>query len=168
MVSHFGKIIWKLSIPEKCKIFNWLCYNNKLLTYEVLVKKGFSGPSICLLCYNDCKISDNLMIQCKYSKEVWNTLLSNYNVHDLSRDMFDPWHTWRQEHRFIETSKVTDVLFVVILQCPWKERNNGLFCSEALCSCEIARIVAVLLCDQTKNKNGDDLRRLLSQLPISS
>lgn len=43
ITSHFGSIIWKLPIPEKHKLFNWLCFHNKLLTPKILAKKGLVG-----------------------------------------------------------------------------------------------------------------------------
>lgn len=68
--SHLDNIIWKLSLPEKCKLFNWSCYHNKLLTADVLSKKGLVGPSICTLSYSHEEDANDLFLHCKFSSAV--------------------------------------------------------------------------------------------------
>lgn len=70
ITSHIGKIIWKLPIPKKCKIFNWICFHNKALSVDNLVKKGLNRPSRCCLCYNSEKNANHLFLKCKYSYAV--------------------------------------------------------------------------------------------------
>ena len=36
--------IWKTNAPLKIVITLWLALNNKLLTWEVLLRRGFEGP----------------------------------------------------------------------------------------------------------------------------
>ena len=46
-------VVWKLCIPERVQVFNWLSYFNKLLTAEILNTKGITGPSALkvLICF---------------------------------------------------------------------------------------------------------------------
>jgi len=43
-------LIWKISAPLKCKITLWLPLNNKLLTWDNRLKRGWNGPNRCPLC----------------------------------------------------------------------------------------------------------------------
>ena len=42
--------VWKIQVPLKAMLTLWLDLNNKLLTWEALLKQGFKGPRLCLLC----------------------------------------------------------------------------------------------------------------------
>ena len=52
--------IWKLQVPIKAILILWLAMNNKLLTWEALLKHGFMGPGICLLCRVEGEICAHL------------------------------------------------------------------------------------------------------------
>lgn len=71
ITPQLGKVLWKLPIPEKCKVFNWICYHNKMLTTEVLTKKGMAGLSRCSPCYNEEDKADHIFLSCKFSSAVW-------------------------------------------------------------------------------------------------
>ena len=47
--------------------------NNKLLTWENLRKRGFQGPSICILCKSSEELASHLFYSCPYAGDVWNT-----------------------------------------------------------------------------------------------
>ena len=130
------KIIWRLPIPDKCKLFNWLCYNRKILIAVVLEKKGFNGPRRCSLCYNASESTDHIMLQCTYSMEVWNMLPCKCQIFELPHDIDELWHGWRQKHRKIAKFRALDVLISVILWTLWEERKSRLFYSEARSRCE--------------------------------
>jgi hypothetical protein len=42
--------LWKWKIPLKVKLFCWLMFENKILTWDNLTKRGIIGPSRCVLC----------------------------------------------------------------------------------------------------------------------
>ena len=54
------KRLWKIQSPLKTIITMWLALSNKLLTWEMLKKRGFEGPGICTL----CKLSDEMSYHC--------------------------------------------------------------------------------------------------------
>ncbi|OAY78804.1 putative ribonuclease H protein [Ananas comosus] len=67
--------LWKLKIPLRIKIFLWLAARNKLLTTCFLAKRGWQGPSICVLCYFDAETIDHLLFLCPFARDFWNFLL---------------------------------------------------------------------------------------------
>jgi hypothetical protein len=47
------KTLWKRKAPLRCKISLWLAMNNKLLTWDNGVKRGWCGPNHCTLCFGN-------------------------------------------------------------------------------------------------------------------
>jgi hypothetical protein len=44
---------------------------NRILTWEVLQKKGWQGPGICPLCRNNNEDIDHLFVHCSFTHTVW-------------------------------------------------------------------------------------------------
>ncbi len=47
--------LWSIKILPRTKFFLWLAARNRILTAELLAKRGWIGPSICVLCSSDTK-----------------------------------------------------------------------------------------------------------------
>jgi hypothetical protein len=58
-------------MPLKLKLFAWLAGLDKLLTWAALQRRGWMGPSICLLCRSGPEDLLHLLIYCPFSKVVW-------------------------------------------------------------------------------------------------
>lgn len=58
-------------MPLKLKCFTWLVYFDKILTWNNLLKRGFVGPGVCSLCFNDEESADHLFGTCSYFLRVW-------------------------------------------------------------------------------------------------
>lgn len=127
IVSHVANIIWKLPIPEKCKVFNWICINNKMLTADILAKKGMTGPSRCSLCYSNEETADHLFTNCQFSKAVWNSSRSACNIKDMPMNLINLWTNWQSTHRLLKFLKASDILAAITCCTLWKERNNRIF-----------------------------------------
>ena len=52
--------IWKILGPLKIVLTLWLAMSNKLLTWKVLLKRGFHGPKICLLCKSENETNSHI------------------------------------------------------------------------------------------------------------
>ena len=95
--STIGKLIWRLLILEKSKIFGWLCSHDKILTAENLVKKGLTSLKQCLLCGSAKETIHHLMVGCGYSKLLWNPLLTALKLQPLSNSCQALWIQWAQK-----------------------------------------------------------------------
>ena len=51
--SRIYLLLWNNDLPDKIGCFIWLDIGNKLLTWDNLQKRGWSGPGICALCCLD-------------------------------------------------------------------------------------------------------------------
>jgi hypothetical protein len=72
--NNFGywcMAMWKWNVPLKIKLFTWLLAENKILSWEILQHRGFSGLGICLLCKLNVETTQHLFLDCDFAVEVW-------------------------------------------------------------------------------------------------
>jgi hypothetical protein len=72
--------VWKWQIPLRIKLFSWLLFENKILTWDNLSKRGFCGPSRCVLCGEEEESINHLMVYCSFSKDVWEFILNVFQI----------------------------------------------------------------------------------------
>ena len=63
----------------KVNFFVWLALKNKLLTGDNLAKCGFNGPLCCCLCNSTFETVDHLLVDCVFSRKVWELILQDLN-----------------------------------------------------------------------------------------
>ena len=64
------KMIWKLKIPLKIKIFLWFLQRGILLTKDNLAKNNWTGSQKCCGC-NSNETIQHLFLNCPYARLVW-------------------------------------------------------------------------------------------------
>lgn len=57
------EIIWKIKIPMKMIIFLWLINRKAILKWENLRKRGWKGPSRCILCRLEEETIEHIFIK---------------------------------------------------------------------------------------------------------
>ena len=73
-VNLQAKIIWKLTIPIKVKVFIWLLALGKVSVHTTLQKRRpYQSPSSgwCVLCKKDNESIDHLFLHCEFSFRLW-------------------------------------------------------------------------------------------------
>ena len=77
--------IWKCNIPLKLICFIWLCLENRINTWDNLIRRGWVGPNRCCLCRNEEESVNHLLCSCPFAKDVWKQAFScwSYSVHLL-------------------------------------------------------------------------------------
>lgn len=65
-LSWFHKS-WKWNFPLKLKCFSWLVLNDKVLTWNNFVHRGFIGPSTCMLCKQNLEDVEHFSMNCLVS-----------------------------------------------------------------------------------------------------
>ena len=80
------KLIWKLKIPLKIKIFFWYLQRGVILTKDNLLRKNWKGSLKC--CFCNCNESiTHLLFDCHHAKEVWRIVyLAIYRVNPIKID----------------------------------------------------------------------------------
>ena len=73
------KGIWNYPSIPKIDYFYSLLYHRKILTEDRLQKRGYHGPSRCILCKDNVECTRHLMLECKFASQIWTELLGNWN-----------------------------------------------------------------------------------------
>jgi hypothetical protein len=63
--------LWKPALWPKVSTFLWLVTRNRVLTWDNLRKRGFIGPSICILCHQQEETKEHLFNNCPFSQRIW-------------------------------------------------------------------------------------------------
>jgi len=74
------KSLWKCKAPIRCKLTLWISLNNKLLTWDNGIKRGWCVPNICVLCKTNVEIVSHLFISCPYTGKVTKTVKDRLNT----------------------------------------------------------------------------------------
>jgi zinc-binding in reverse transcriptase len=72
-------IIWKLKMPTRVTIFIWLLLQDRLLTYDNLIKRGWCISNMCYMCRSSIENATHLFAECTYIAEV-RTILIEINA----------------------------------------------------------------------------------------
>jgi hypothetical protein len=63
--------IWSWELRLNVKLFIWLILKQRILTWENLIKRGFNGPSRCLL-FGDAEENIlHLFVECSFNLNIW-------------------------------------------------------------------------------------------------
>jgi hypothetical protein len=71
--------------PPRCKITLWIALNNKLLTWDNGLKRGWIGPGRCSLCKSNSESINHLFIFCPYAAQVMKTVKEQLKVNELEQ-----------------------------------------------------------------------------------
>jgi zinc-binding in reverse transcriptase len=73
-------LIWKSGLPPRMEIFTWQMIQNKILTTDNLVKRGWLIPNICHLCRQQ-EESVQYYSQSRAHTTIWTENHNSYIIH---------------------------------------------------------------------------------------
>jgi hypothetical protein len=76
-IGGWRRHLWSWNIAQKIRLFTWLAIENKILTWDILQRKGWEGPSICQLCSSDSETVLHLFVKCSFTRQVWDRIKMN-------------------------------------------------------------------------------------------
>jgi hypothetical protein len=122
-IGGWRKALWSWDCPLKIKLFIWLLVENKILTWEILQRRGFTGPSICKLCLKNVESTQHLFMECAFTMEVWNKLRMylNYSGVWAGNNLMDCFKQWKARNFHLPT------LPTLICWSLWREHNYVVF-----------------------------------------
>eukprot|EP00253_Pinus_taeda_P019716 PITA_19716 len=92
------KGLWTYKTMPKIDSFRSLLCHKGILTEDRLKKKGFQGPSRCRLCCHSEENAQHIILDCKFSKEIWQNLLSHWKTKFILpmsiSDLFANWQNF--------------------------------------------------------------------------
>jgi hypothetical protein len=124
----WGKI-WNLRHWPKITLFLWLVSHSSILTWDNLMKRGFVGPSLCILCREAEETMNHLLNTCPYTAQLWDQVAVIMRTSDRTRDCIRATITNWREQAFHSPllNRIWQLLPGFILWQTWKERNRRIF-----------------------------------------
>jgi hypothetical protein len=124
--------IWQPFLWPKVSFFLWLTAQNRILTWDNLRKRGFTGPSRCTLCQHNEETMEHLLNTCHYSHQIWDwgaqAMRRSQRNRDSIRDTLANWETISFHNPILQ--RIWQLLPGFILWSIWKERNKRIFNSK--------------------------------------
>jgi len=121
--------IWDTSNWPKVSTFLWLLGHNRILTWDNLRKRSFSGPSICYLCRQEEETTLHLMQNCQTGRKLWEKVA--FRCQREGRVQGDLKATLREWSQKPFQSNLLNNLWQLIpgllMWNIWKERNRRIF-----------------------------------------
>jgi len=115
--------LWKWDLQLKIKLLVWLAKDQIFLTWDILQKKGWEGPSMCVLCKRSTEDINHLFIDCLFTKKVWNRIktIQNHKRMREGKTLSECFYFW------IKDKSVSPTLATIICLCIWTKRNMEIF-----------------------------------------
>jgi hypothetical protein len=125
--------VWNPALWPKISTFLWLVVHNRTLTWDNLQKRGFIGPSCCVLCLQHEETKEHLFNGCQYSQQIWDygaQLMRRSNRRRGSiNDTIDNWSGTPFHNPIL--NHIWTILPGFTLWQIWKERNKRIFHSQS-------------------------------------
>jgi hypothetical protein len=119
------KPFWKIKAPPRCKVTLWLALNNKLLTWDNCLRRGWCGPSRCPLCKENQETIIHIFISCpcvgKVVQLIKDQLKTKANWDQGSLE--DYFRTWIQDKTTTLYAGLPGIMIINI----WWARNSVVF-----------------------------------------
>ncbi|OVA07747.1 Reverse transcriptase zinc-binding domain [Macleaya cordata] len=145
-VGKVDKRIWSTLWPARVSFFMWTVSKRKLLTQDMLQRRGQIIVSRCNLCYAAPESIDNLLCTCPFVWKIWNSFLEDAGVSTVLQgsviEVLDGWHK-----KFVsrQAKLVWKMIPVAIMWTMWKERNRRIFEEKGQCWSRVLNSVKVLI-----------------------
>ncbi|KAJ1690987.1 hypothetical protein LUZ63_015142 [Rhynchospora breviuscula] len=126
--SSYHPSLWKIKAPLKVRIFLWLLLQNRLLTQENLLLRGWPAIQSCITCQTPTmETAPHLFIHCPFAHRLWDMLQTRLNlpVINFTADLVGFWLTNRSL-----LGDQWDIIWAAASWALWKERNARIFSAE--------------------------------------
>lgn len=86
-----SRFFWRDWCPKKVSLFNWLAWQNKILSLENLARRRCNRfpTDTCVLCHEGSESADHLFIHCSVAKQVWEYFFRLLNLPHLPSSLRD-------------------------------------------------------------------------------
>lgn len=126
------RTVWQPFLWPKVSLFLWLTAQNRILTWDNLLKRGFTGPSRCPLYHQNEETMEHLLNKCHYSQQVWDwgaeAMRRCQRDRGSIRNTLVNWDSFAFHNPILQ--RIWQLLPGFTLWAIWKERNQRIFNSK--------------------------------------
>jgi ribonuclease HI len=123
---HWAKLIWNADIPPSKSFLVWRLMHDKLPTYDNLMTRVCSIPSMCNFCRQHIETSFHIFFECQFAIKLWSWLAGCLNFTLQFTSMEDIWKLC--DLNWSPQSKVTILAVIInLLHTIWIVRNKARF-----------------------------------------
>ena len=115
-------------LTPKINIFFWILLQDKILTLDNLVKKGFIIINRCALCKNDYELVNYITLHCSFNKKLWDWVCDLLNmdwVFPITIQLF--FTSWKPPSKNVLILRLWDFILPYLCWGIWKEHNDRVF-----------------------------------------
>ncbi|KAL5732115.1 hypothetical protein ACHQM5_004769 [Ranunculus cassubicifolius] len=120
--------VWLAQVPSRINFGIWQMVRGRVLTADVLKRRGYHMASRCFLCEEEDESIDHLLLNCKLSRKVWDYFWFNSSrtwPNDVGIREFV--FQWGSEKFSKAGNLYWKLICHAILWTLWVERNNRCF-----------------------------------------
>lgn len=117
--------IWKIKAPPRMQVFSWLMMQNKVLTIDNLMKRGWTMVNRCIMCRNQLESVIHLFEECTVTIEIYRKLA-------LTMGMKLPTRHARKALITNEINKEERSLLLIAQFVVWRERCSRIFTDKSI------------------------------------
>ncbi|KAF5196434.1 hypothetical protein FRX31_013979, partial [Thalictrum thalictroides] len=125
------KLVWKIDVPLKVKLFFWTTLMGRTLTVDNLNHRGQQISPLCQVCNSPNESIVHLFLHCSVALEIWNIITSA--IPELYPSIFimdsiEEWFVaWPKKQGPKITVRIWQVLPYATIWTIWKNRNEKIF-----------------------------------------
>ncbi len=124
--DHCSNHLWSLRLPTKVHILVWLVLKKRLLTTDNLLKRGWTGNTLCVLCGVIPETVDHLFTKCVFTRFVMWKVSEDLGSEDSGDDTKSLWEKWMSRGG-TRSSDSNLVCLSTIWWAIWSIRNKVIF-----------------------------------------
>lgn len=121
--------LWSRGTWTKITLFSWLVLHNRALTWDNLQKRGFIGPSRCMLCENGLETLNHLLNTCPTACSLWDEMAIVFKQSDRDRNSIQnslsQWRSSTSSNPLVNNA--WNLVPGAIVWILWKEKNARIF-----------------------------------------
>jgi len=121
---------WRCQRWMKIKLFMWVVYHKKIMTWDNIRKRGVQGPSRCLLCEAQQETLEHLLNNFIFTSWLWDFFATIFQQSNRDRgSIISTLINWRKSDNEILNSVWAHTPSFIIWNV-WKQRNKRIFKEE--------------------------------------
>ncbi|CAL1410476.1 unnamed protein product [Linum trigynum] len=120
--------VWRKLIPSKINAFMWIVAHKKILTLDILQRRGLAIANICVMCCKEEESADHLLVDCEFTSGVWNELKKARSLTlTPNRDIITTIRSWNADCPTDLNGWIVYCALHSICWQVWLERNQRTF-----------------------------------------